>query len=291
MRCCKQRAPRAVHDALRHAGRARRVHDVERMVERQPRVLDRLRGVRGKPRVPADGAGDRRQHVRPVDRRPDVADDDHAQHGGQAADDRRDLVGQRQRLAVVPVAIDGEHDLRLDLAEAVEHPFDPEIGRAGRPDGAQARRAQHGDDGLGHVRQVAHDTVAGPDTLVAQGRRHPRHRGDEIGMRNALRHSVFAAKNQCIAGIVGRPAGEQVFREVEAGVRKPSRARHPVAVDERALAAGADNPGVIPQRAPERFLVGDRPAPERRVVGERDTGRRRELAGEIGEGRLRDAFR
>jgi hypothetical protein len=35
----QQRAARAVHDALRHAGRARRVKDVQRMVEGLPREL------------------------------------------------------------------------------------------------------------------------------------------------------------------------------------------------------------------------------------------------------------
>ena len=37
----QQRAAGAVHDALRHAGGARRVQDVQRMVERQLHVVDR----------------------------------------------------------------------------------------------------------------------------------------------------------------------------------------------------------------------------------------------------------
>ena len=247
--------------------------------------------MRGEPGVPADGAADRREHARPVDVRPDVRHDDHARNAGQAADDRRDLVGQRQRLAVVPVAVDGEDHLGLDLAEAVEHALDAEIGRARRPDGAEARRAQHGDDRLGHVRQVAGDAIARSDALLAQRRGHARDGRNQLCMRNAPRDLVFATKDQRIAGVVGRPAGEQVFREVEARVGEPARPGHAVAVDERALAAHADNAGVVPQRAPERFLVGHRPAPERRIIGERDTRRGRELAGEIGQCRLRDARR
>ena len=64
----------------------------------------------------------------------------------------RDLVDDRKRLAVVPVAVHREEHARLDLPEAIEHTLHAEIRRARRPDRALARRPQHRDDRLGHVR-------------------------------------------------------------------------------------------------------------------------------------------
>ena len=43
-------------------------------------------------------------------------------------------------LAAVAVAVDREEDLRLDLGEAVDDAGGAEVGRAARPDRADARR-------------------------------------------------------------------------------------------------------------------------------------------------------
>ena len=145
---------------------------------------------------------------------------------GQALDDGGHLVEDRQRLAVVPVAVHGEEHARLDLAEAVEHALHAEIGRARRPHRAQARRAQHRHDGLGHVRNVRRDAIARPRFPGLQRRGHPRRRRHQFRMRDAADEPVLAAKHERIAGIVGRAAREQVFREIEARVRKPSGAGH-----------------------------------------------------------------
>ena len=73
----------------------------------------------------------------------------------------RTRASESMRLAAVAVAVDGEQHLRLDLAEAVEHALHAEIGRAGRPDRAEAGGREHRDDRLRHVRHEAGDAVAG----------------------------------------------------------------------------------------------------------------------------------
>jgi hypothetical protein len=79
---------------------------------------------------------------------------------GRLPRSRRPCGADVDPLAGIVVAVDGEQHLGLDLAEAVEHARDAEIGRAGGPDGTQAGRRQHADHGLGHVGQVAGDPVA-----------------------------------------------------------------------------------------------------------------------------------
>ena len=79
---------------------------------------------------------------------------------GRFLDDLRDARKRVVRLAVVVIALDREQHLRLDLAEAVEHALCAEVGRAGRPDRAEAGSRQHENDGLGHVRHERRDAVA-----------------------------------------------------------------------------------------------------------------------------------
>ena len=64
------------------------------------------------------------------------------------------------RLAAVAVAVDGDHHLRRDLAEAVEHGDAPHVGGTGRPDGADADHGKEGDRGFRNVGQVGHHAVA-----------------------------------------------------------------------------------------------------------------------------------
>ena len=117
------------------------------MVERQPRVVDRRRRAsRPTNASQRDGVADRRQVLRALPAGFEIRNDDDALDGGQLR--RRSsatLSRIGQRLAVVPVAVDGEEHARLDLAEAVEHALHAEIRRARRPDGAEARRAEHRD--------------------------------------------------------------------------------------------------------------------------------------------------
>ena len=72
-------------------------------------------------------------------------DDDAARRVGSFAAISARRGDDVDRLAVVEVAVGGEQHLGLDLAEAVEHALHAEIGRARRPDRAEARRRQHRD--------------------------------------------------------------------------------------------------------------------------------------------------
>ena len=142
----------AVDDRLRQAGGAARIDDPERVVERQPGRRER--------RV----VGDQRVEVVRRARRPgeradvglgvEVAQQHRVAHARQLVDQaaqHRQAVGGD---AAVDVAVDADHDLGLDLAEAVEDRQRPHVGRAHRPDRAQAGAGEEGDRGL---RQVGQD--------------------------------------------------------------------------------------------------------------------------------------
>ena len=144
------------------------------MVERQPRVLDRRRPARRRRTRPSATAPRiARQVLRALPRDLEIRNDDDALDRGQLRDDVGHLVEDRQRLAVVPVAVDGEEHARLDLPEAVEHALHAEIRRARRPHGAQARRPEHRADRLGHVGDVRRDPVARRDAQRLQRRSRP----------------------------------------------------------------------------------------------------------------------
>ena len=78
------------------------------------------------------------------------------------------LLAAVDELVAPAVAGDGEQQLRLELAEPVEHAADAELRRAGRPDRAEARGREEGDERLRDVRQVRDDPVAGADSEPLQ---------------------------------------------------------------------------------------------------------------------------
>src|SRR3954471_15787448 len=84
-------------------------------------------------------------------------------HGGpdrrEPVADRGELLGPVPALPAVAVAVDGQEHLWLDLGKAVDHAGAAELGGAGGPDGAEARRGQEPDHRLGHVGQVGRDPV------------------------------------------------------------------------------------------------------------------------------------
>ena len=178
----------------------------------------------------------------------------------QAGAHGRDLLARVDRLAGVAVAVDRHQHLGLDLPEAVEHALDPEVGRAGRPDGAQARGRQHGDDGLRHVRQVAGHPVADPYALGPQGCRDPRHLGVELGPGELAPAPVLAAEDDGGRAVA---AAQQVLGVVQPRVREPARPRHRGRVLEHRLGPAARHHAArVPDLAPERVRLVDRPAPE-----------------------------
>jgi hypothetical protein len=121
-----ERAAGAVHDALGHARRAGRIEDVQRMVERQALERDRDLRLGAQPVRPEDGVRQPR-NVRPLlNHRHDDDVADGWQRGRDGLETRADVVC----LAAVPVAIDGNEDRRLDLAETIEHALHAEVRRA-----------------------------------------------------------------------------------------------------------------------------------------------------------------
>src|SRR5207253_2597404 len=130
----------AVNDRLRQARRAGAVEHPERMVKRELRELELGGG-----KIPL-AAGE-------------VREDEGLFDGRELALERGDRVGAVEVLAPVAVAVDREQHLRLDLREAVDDAADAELGRAARPDRADARAAEEGRDRLGDVREVRGDAV------------------------------------------------------------------------------------------------------------------------------------
>src|SRR3972149_6174507 len=79
---------------------------------------------------------------------------------GELVDNSPELFLGVYYFASKKVPIGGKNYLGLDLAEAVERPFDPEVGRTRRPDGSDGGRRQHSDDGFRHVGHKAGYAVA-----------------------------------------------------------------------------------------------------------------------------------
>ena len=115
------------------------------------------------------GAGARRRApVRP--RRPighraaarggEVGQQHHVLDAGQAVEDAPEHLGAVEVAPAVAVAVDREHDLGLDLREAVDHAARAELGRGAGPDRADRGGGEEGDERPGDVGHVGHDAVA-----------------------------------------------------------------------------------------------------------------------------------
>ena len=105
-----------------------------------------------------------------------AADVGHVDDGPERRQPRshlRHLLAAVDELVAVAVAGDGEQHRRLELAEPVEHAPRAELRRARRPDGAEARRGEEGDERLRDVREVRDDAVAALHAELAAGRRAP----------------------------------------------------------------------------------------------------------------------
>src|SRR5439155_7375309 len=85
-------------------------------------------------------------------------------------------------LAVVAVAVGAEEHFRLDLAEALEHAVDAEVGRARGPDDSLGNRGEREHPRLGDVRDERRDAVARAQPERKQGLRGARHVAVEIGI-------------------------------------------------------------------------------------------------------------
>ena len=210
------------------------------MVERQLLVLD-LTGLVGRdPFGIALGIGDRR-HVR---FRGEVRNHDHLLHSRQARGDFLHALDRVVRLAVVAVAVGAEQQLRLGLAEAVEHAVGAEIRRARRPDGPDGDRREREHAGLGHVRDKGRDAVAGFQACGAHRLRATRNLRVQLRIRHPAAKSGLVPEHQRVVAV---PPAQQVLGEIEARIGKPFRAGHLVPVDQDAFALSSANLGPVPQ--------------------------------------------
>ena len=167
----EQDAALALDDRLRQPGGAGGVEDPERVVEGDPLEVE-LGALAG---VGELLPGHRVVEAAEVGVGIEVGKDDRA---GQARHRRLQLgdhVAAVEVPAAVAVAVDREQDLGLDLGEAVDDAGRAEVGRAARPDRADAGRGEEGDDRLRDVREVGDDAVATLDPEGRAGRR-PRRR-------------------------------------------------------------------------------------------------------------------
>ncbi len=191
--------------------------------------------------------------------------DDGAQ-GGQFAAQFGDGVAAVVLLAAVAVAVDGEQDDGFDLLEAVEDAAGAEVGRAGGPDAADGGGGEEGDHGLGDVREVAADAVAGAYAEGAQ-----------LGGEGAdLAAQLGPGDGAWFVGLVdvqegrfvraGAGGAQGVFGVVEGRAGEPLGARHR-AVAEHARVGGREA-DVEPLRdgSPEGVQLVDGPAVQGRVA-------------------------
>ena len=255
----QQRAAGAVHDALRLAGGARSEEHEHRVIERQLRIRDVGGLVPAQPLVESHRLG----NIGHVDVRIQIGNDDHLAHRRQALGDLAHTLERVVRLPVVAVAVGAEQHLGLDLAEAVDHAVDAEIGRARRPDDALRQRGERQHAGLGQVRDEGGGAIAGAQPDAEQRLHCPRDVARQVGVAHPAPEAVLVPEHQRIAAIA---AAQQVLRDVEACLGIPARAGHLVAVHQHGGAlARRDHAAGIPHLVPEDFRVFHRPAMEIRV--------------------------
>ena len=241
-----QRAAGAMHDALGHAGRAGRIEDVKRVIERQLLEGEVLRLIELQKFFQRDRArycgGDfvRLAEIRNDDdrfRRRQLPGDGHASRGAKSI-----------RLTVLPITVDGDEKLGLDLAEAVEacrarrnRASRTTRWRRPRPRPASARwspaDSDHRRDAVApcRCRRLLAPAAAGTRVLSA-----PRSSGGRAPCPRRERRARHCRRRA--------PA---ILGEIEARIRKEPRAGHLVAVDEAALALLANHIAEIPDQVPK----------------------------------------
>src|SRR5215211_6907912 len=138
-------------------------------------------------------------------------------------------------LAVVKIAIAGNQDLGLDLAEAIENSALAEVGRAGRPDGTDGIHGKESGDCVG---MIGND---GAHTVARSRARRSQQRGDGRNFRLQLTPAqgetkpVLATKNDC--RLVAIRMLKEILRIVEPSLGKEARVPHVTGFSEECLAA------------------------------------------------------
>ena len=222
-----QCAAMAMHDGLGHAGGAGGIQDPQGMVERQLLEPDGLRPGRRmvQQRLPRHGAFQRgvlvqvRQQHGMFQRRQRLAQGAHHIHAVEVA-------------AAVTVAIDRQQELGVDLAEAVQHAGMAHVGRAARPDGADAGAGKKGDRGFRNVGQIGHHPVARADAERAQRIGHRRNLIAQFAPGELRQAAQFGTGDDGgrIGGRVIGVEAKYLLGKIEPGAIEPGCARHSVLV-------------------------------------------------------------
>src|SRR5277367_1029006 len=193
-----QDAARAVHDTLGHAGGARGIKDVKRMAERKAGEFY-FAGREGAEKIiHGDGAGWHVQIGWCVDVGHDYDPFDAFYPSSQLANP----VHRVESLAVVKIAVGDEYDFGLNLPKAIDHAFNAEVRRTGRPDGANRRSRQRADDRFGQIRQIAGNAVALFDAGRAQGLHRARDLRVKLVAAETPAHLVLTPEDQCVVSTV-----------------------------------------------------------------------------------------
>ena len=243
-----------VHDRLGQAGGARREQHVQRGGERHALELQRA------------GFGDEvGPGLRPVgvDRVVvEVRQPDDGVDALQPGPDGLDLGATVDGLVAVPVAVDGEQQLRLDLLPPVDDALHAELRRARAEHRTQAGRGQHQHQRLGDVRCIGGDPVAGTDAEAHESEPGPGHLVAQLGggQANLVARLRAGDDHDVVVGTTGHP--QHRLGVVEPDIGKPLGARHRFVGQDRRRIAVRRHVDVRPHGRPEGVEVVDRPAPQ-----------------------------
>ncbi len=245
----EQDAAVAVDDRFGHASRARGIQHVQRMIGGDLLELDGP----GMPDefAPAGCFGHRVTA--------EVRQCHCGAQAGQPGTYGLDLVAPINVTTAVPIAVDHQQHLGVDLPESIEHRLHSELRCATGPHGPEARRGQEGNDRLRHVGEVGGHPVAAPDSEALQtgscppdlvGELVPCHRGRWSRLRvGDDRRSVTVM-------------AENVLGIVEPGVDEPPGAGHRCRVEHEGIRPAGVHLEELPNRGPEPGKVVDRPLPQ-----------------------------
>ncbi|MNO74783.1 hypothetical protein D3C76_657970 [compost metagenome] len=129
--------------------------------------------------------------------------------------------------AVVPVAINAQQQLGLDLPKTVEYALHTEVWRGTGPNSAQRCNGQHGNEGFRHVRHETGDPIAFTNAQRFKALTKARNLVKKFAPCETALNLVFAPEHHCIAVIA---ASQQCLCIIQPCIREPARSRHLVAI-------------------------------------------------------------
>ena len=261
----------AVHDRLGIAGGARGIDHPERMIEghlheRERRVLpDQVRPGHGPLR---HRLGHRHAHL-VLQRR-------------QAGDDLGQCVRPVDGPAGMDISVLGDQQLRFDLPEPVEDGDLAHVGRAERPDRAEAERREAGDQRGFGIGQDRHHPVALPHPHLPHLRRDAGHLRAQLGPGHLAAPEGFRLHDQRHPVRGDLALAQDLLGKVQPRPWKPHRAGH-LPLGECHFGNRGDAQVEEGQdRGPEPVQIAYAPLPERVVIVKGQTTLAVQPAQEIG---------